>query len=110
MEKRSEGTSIGGGPAESLVRLLGNKNITGPLDNTAGAQVAQASDVAFRWLLRRFLNVIPDVDRFNWSNYVAEGFNVDFTDISLNSLILAGYLLPWAVLAFYLMKSREIAN
>ena len=26
-----------------------------------------------------------------------------------NTLVLAGYLLPWAVLAYYLMKSREVA-
>ena len=27
-----------------------------------------------------------------------------------NVVPLVGYLLPWAVLAYYLMRSREIAN
>ena len=67
-------------------------------------------DQGFQWMLRRLLNVIPDVDRFTWSNYVAEGFNVPGADILLNTLILAGYLLPWAVLAYYLFKSREVAT
>ena len=40
IQSLAEGTSIGGGPAESLVRLLGNKNITGPLDNTTGGITA----------------------------------------------------------------------
>jgi hypothetical protein len=50
------------------------------------------------------------VDRFNWSNYVAEGFNVPGAEIWVNALILLGYLLPWGVLAYYLIKSREIAS
>jgi hypothetical protein len=30
--------------------------------------------------------------------------------MALTALMLVGYLLPWAVLAYYLMKSREVAN
>ena len=60
--------------------------------------------------MRRLLNVIPDVDRFNWSNYVADGFNIDGSDMLLSFLLLVGYLAPWAVAAYYLMKSREIAS
>ena len=56
------------------------------------------------------LDVIPDVDRLNWSSYVAQGFNIDSADLVLSTLLVIGYLLPWAVLAHYLMKSREIAS
>ena len=67
------------------------------------------ADIGYRWVFRRLLDIIPDVDRLNWSNYVAEGFNIDGTDLLLSTLLVLGYLLPWAVLAHYLMKSREIA-
>jgi hypothetical protein len=28
----------------------------------------------------------------------------------MNLICLVGYLLPWAVLAFYLLRSREVAD
>jgi ABC-type transport system involved in multi-copper enzyme maturation permease subunit len=110
VQSLADGSSVGGGPAESFMRLMENKNLTIPLDQTATATRAQQSDVGFRRFLRRLLNVIPDVDRFNWGNYVAGGFNIDGTDLVLSTILLIGYLLPWAVLGYYLMKSREIAS
>jgi ABC-type transport system involved in multi-copper enzyme maturation permease subunit len=110
IEKLAAGTSVGGGPFESALRLAQNQNITMPLNDSPGKAVVEFSDMVFRWVLRRILNIIPDVDRFNWSNYVAEGFNVPGAEIWVNALILLGYLLPWGVLAYYLIKSREIAS
>ncbi len=107
--KLAAGTSVGGGPFEAGLRLIQNQNITIPLNDSPAVSVASASDEAFRWVLRRILNVIPDVDRFNWSTFVAEGFNVPGTDMLLSTLILVGYLLPWGALAYYLMNSREVA-
>lgn len=110
VQSLAEGSSVGGGPAESLVRLVENKNLTIPLDQTATAVVANYYDIGFRFGLRVLMYILPDVDRWNWSNYVAEGFNIDGTDMILSTIVLLGYLLPWAVLGYYLMKSREIAN
>jgi hypothetical protein len=46
------------------------------------------------------------------TSYVAEGFNIPWGDVLFldTFLPLVGYLLPWAILAFYLMKFREVAN
>jgi hypothetical protein len=109
IEKLAAGTSVGGGPFESALRLAQNQNLTVPLSESAGKSVVEFSDAVFRFVLRRVLNVLPDVDKFNWSGYVAEGFNVPGAEILLSTLILVGYLLPWGVLAYYLMKSREVA-
>ena len=64
----------------------------------------------FRWVIRQVLNVIPDVDRYNMTAYVAEGFNISWPQMFVSVLLLFGYLLPWAVLAYYLMKWREVAS
>jgi hypothetical protein len=43
--------------------------------------------------------------------YVANGFDIPLYVLLVdNGLVLLGYLAPWAVLAYYLMKYREIAN
>lgn len=109
LAKLAGGTSVGGGPAESLVRLAQNQNVTTPLQDTAGKSFAVTFDAGFQWVLRRIMDVLPDVDQFSWSHYVASGFNVPGAEIVINTLVLAGYLLPWAILAYYLMKSREVA-
>jgi ABC-type transport system involved in multi-copper enzyme maturation permease subunit len=90
------------GPAESLLSLFN------PQGEAAPAAVA-SFDEAFRWFLRRFLSVIPNVDLFDWTEHVAEGFDISWLSLALNLVVLAAYLLPWFVLAYYLMRSREIA-
>jgi hypothetical protein len=103
------GTSVGGGPAESLVRLAQNQNITTPLQESASKSFAMTFDAGFQFVLRVVMYILPDVDQLSWSHYVASGFAVPWADLVINTLVLAGYLLPWAVLAYYLMKSREVA-
>ena len=60
----------------------------------------------------RILNLVPDVGRHDLHQYVANGFDIGLLDVLLvdNLLPLLGYLAPWAILAYYLMKYREIAN
>jgi hypothetical protein len=104
-------TSVGGGPMESLVRLVNRQNLVTPLDPGATAQLAKGYDVGYRWILQRFMQIIPDVDRYDWTVYVKEGFNIATSDVVLlNAVLVAGYLLPWAILAYYLIKTREIAT
>jgi hypothetical protein len=107
----ADGTSVGGGPMESVVRLLTHEALVSPLEPTPTKNLAQGTDAAYRWVLRRFLDIIPDIDRYDWTTYVAEGFNISTTNIVLlDSVMLLGYLFPWAILAYYLMKTREIAT
>jgi ABC-type transport system involved in multi-copper enzyme maturation permease subunit len=107
----AENTSAGGGPLESLVRLVQREAPTTPLDISPGTTAALGTDNVYRWVLRRVLNLLPDVDRFNWTSYVSEGFNIATVNLlSVNALVVAAYLVPWAILAYYLIKTREIAT
>ncbi len=102
----------GGGPAEALYRLGAGKVIAAPLDQGPTASMLRGTDEVFTWMLHRALNLIPNVSRFDLHAYVANGFDVPFTGVLLidNLIPLAAYLLPWAIVAYYLMKYREIAN
>jgi hypothetical protein len=105
----AEGSNAGGGPLEALYRLSRGENMIAPLEQTATFRAFTYTDVAYRWVIGRLLDVIPDVDRFDLSNYVAEGFNIPADQLLVSTLMLIGYLLPWGVLAYYLIKWREIA-
>jgi len=104
------GTSIGGGPFESTLRMFRGESPTMPLDPTTGALRAISwGDWLYSWFFRRYANIIPDVDAFAWTDFLAEGYNVSFEYLIVNFLVLLGYLLPWGVLSYYLIRNREVA-
>jgi hypothetical protein len=107
--KVGEGKNIGGGPGESIYRLLTRQTSAAPVEDTGVAGGIKQGDIAFRWLIRRVLNIIPDVERFDLSQAVSEGFNITWEQLLINFLLLLIYLFPWALVAFYLSKWREIA-
>ncbi len=101
--------STGGGPFQSMSQLVKAEQPTAPLSDSASTRAILFGDKFVAWIIRRVQNMIPDVDSFSWSHFVSEGFNVNTEYLVVNLLVTAGYLLPWAVFAYYLMKSREVA-
>ncbi|HJT77244.1 MAG TPA: ABC transporter permease [Gemmataceae bacterium] len=110
VEKVAQGLNDGGGPAEALLRLFERKVVAAQLEKTDLTQVATGSDELYRWVMRWFLNAVPDVTLFDFGNLVGSGFDVSLWHLAFTVLYLGAYLLPWAVLAYYLIKSREIAT
>ncbi len=105
--------NFGGGPIEGVLRLVkkpGGEAIAGQLDPSTSTEVATGIDEAFSWGLRRVLNLIPDVANYSFTDFVAEGVSIHADQMAMAFLILLGYLLPWAVLAYYLLKWREVAS
>lgn len=101
--------NVGGGPFEAMSRLVRADTPTAELGDSAGVRALLVADKGWAWVVRRIQNVIPDVESFTWTHFVSEGFNVNVEYLVVNVLVTVGYLLPWAVLAYYLMKSREVA-
>lgn len=99
------------GPADSFRKLLSNESLgQAPDQSNPAHQVASALDEVFSWCLRRVFNVVPNLERLEWVEYVRKGFDVPMQEMSLSLIFVAGYLALWAVLAHYLMKWREVAT
>jgi hypothetical protein len=106
----ASGQSFVGGPFRSMNQILNAQQATAQVDETNPlARAAEGLDQGFAWLVRRFLNVVPDVYAYNWTNFVQEGFNIPFESLVMNLVVVVGYLLPWFILGYYLMRSREVA-
>lgn len=108
----AENRSEGGGPLEAAVRLVQRMPTAGEIEEGPTRSVITGVDEIYRWWLRRFLNLVPEVTRYDLHPYVANGFDISWSQVLLldNLAPLIGHLFPWAILAFYLMKYREIAN
>lgn len=98
-----------GGPFQSLSQIVKAEQSTAPVTDSAGTRALLFGDRIAAWFFRRFQNLIPDVDSFSWGHFVSEGFNINTEYLVVNLVVTAGYLLPWAVCAYYLMRNREVA-
>jgi ABC-type transport system involved in multi-copper enzyme maturation permease subunit len=101
--------ALGGGPMEAFFRLVRREHPTMPLDQNPIVTVVQNLDKVSEWFFRMILYIIPDVDRFDMTRFVAEGFDIRGENLLLTGVLLVGYLLPWAALAYYLIRAREVA-
>jgi len=101
--------TIGGGPFESMGHLLKAEQPTAPVAETAMARTSQMGDQVWAWLVRRIQNLIPDINSYDWSAFVSEGFNINTEYLVVNLIVMFGFLLPWAIFARYMMRFREVA-
>lgn len=106
----SSGRSHIGGPGRAIMSLMEAKPATNPLDKTNPlTSVVEGSDLFFSWIMRRFVNLVPDIRGYSWNHFLSEGFNIPTEYLAMNVLVMAGYLLPWFILGYYLIRSREVA-
>lgn len=112
MSEIAENRLDGGGVTESLVRLTKQMPIAQRLEASPTTSVIQSVDSFFGWWVGRLMNLIPDINRYDLHKYVANGFDIGWTDVLFldNLLPLLAHLIPWAIAAYYLMQYREIAN
>ncbi|MFO0968421.1 MAG: hypothetical protein U0793_22935 [Gemmataceae bacterium] len=99
-------------PMDSLYRILTQTFHSGRLEPTGTTSTFQSLDEVYAFFFRIVLNVIPDVQRFDLQEYVANGFDISWGRVLFLDcfLPLIGYLVPWMILGYYLIKNREIAN
>jgi hypothetical protein len=105
------GHNYGGGPFQSLMTLAERK-LPGQetVQKDSMTTMVLWSDEVVRFGMRRVLDLFPDVSRFDFTPFVKEGFNIPAGQLVINFLLMAGYVLPWLVLAYYLMKWKEVAS
>lgn len=109
----AEGRAEGGGPLEAVYRLANRQVSAVPLDQQSATIAGLLRfDAVYRWWLQRITNLIPEISLYYRSDYVSNGFDITWgVLLFLNTILpIAGFLIPWAMLAYYLIKSREIAN
>lgn len=109
--KVATGEQSGGGPLESLVRLVTQKNIS--IDLEMGTIVERIIK-GFDWVLMSCVwlgaNIFPDFRSFNTSRFVAYGFNIDGNLLAQHFLITFAFALSLSIYGYFFLKAREIAG
>jgi PDZ domain len=112
IEKIVTGQQLGGGPIESIYRMVTHMNQTVGLELSKPVEnVIKVSDKGVEnglWLVQQ---TFPNLTYFNMSPYVAKGFDVDFRAAILPAIaVTVAFLVPCVLLGYYALKLRELES
>ena len=104
------GTEYGGGPIESLVRLVTQKNVMIKLDPGVDTTLIKTIDNVLRQLMLSVAQILPDFSAFSTVNFAAYGFDVPFNRVAQDLTTCLAYVVGLAVIGYFLLRTREVAK
>ena len=105
------GEQVGGGPIESLVRLVRQLNQTTGLETDSfGVRLMQTIDNVFEAAMQSLAYVLPDFGAFSTVNYVAYGFNIPLNKLLQDLTVGGAYVVVLVVIGYFLLRTREVAK
>jgi hypothetical protein len=105
------GIERGGGPIESLVRLLKQDAMTTQLDvDTVAANVIKTVDAGIVYTLDAIATALPNLPKMvGTAEYAASGFDIFGALLLRHATATIGYCILAFMIAYFFLKSREIA-
>ena len=110
MGKLASGETYGGGPVESFIRIITQKNLVTELEPGFSAIFAVMCDAVLQIGLGVMAVILPNFGAFSCSDYVANGFNVPFNWILQHGLTTLAYFALLFLVGHLFFKSREVAR
>ena len=111
LEKIVEGDVEGGGPIESIIRIIRQINLTDDLPDTKFYAAVKSIDSFLNEGLYIVENIVPDFRSFQMDTYIANGFDVPWSQAMAPSIGVAlAYLIPCLVIAYYSLSLRELEH
>ncbi len=100
----------GGGPVESLVRILTQNNMQTPLETGFATTVIEQTDKLVVFVLEKLTYLAPDFGRLNFSDFLTYGYSIDIDRILVAVSIAIGFCIGLTILGYFCLKTREIAK
>ena len=104
------GTVEGGGPIESMVRILQQRNVTTQLEPGLTRDVVQVLDNVFMFFMQALTSLLPDFRRFSDVDYVAHGFDIPWDVIGVQVVSGLGYVAAMSLIGYFFLRTREVAR
>ena len=104
------GAQVGGGPIESLVRIVTQKNQTVSLGENIGITLMVTIDQGLQFLMLALAQVLPNFRQFSTVQYVANGFNIPTNQIVQDLSLCAAYILGLLIVGYFFLRTREVAR
>ena len=103
------GEMPGGGPLESLVRIVKQQNQISELEPGIGTTIMQRIDSVLMLFVQGISHAMPNCGIFDTSNFVAHGFDIPANLMSQHGLMALAYITVVAIAGYFLFKTKEVA-
>jgi hypothetical protein len=100
----------GGGPIESLIRVVTQKNMILDLDTGVTQTVVEQMDKLIVQLLNAMTYLAPNFNQLNFSEFLTYGYAIDSDRILVALTITVGFCAGLTILGYFALKTREIAK
>jgi hypothetical protein len=104
------GKQVGGGPVESLYRIITQMNQMSPLPENFGTQLMLAVDTVLKAGMQSLGYVLPDFRSFSTVGYVAYGFYIPMNQLFQDLTICLAYVTGLFVMGYFFLRTREVAK
>ncbi|HEY4233647.1 MAG TPA: ABC transporter permease [Lacipirellulaceae bacterium] len=104
------GKQVGGGPVESLVRLVTQRNLVTGIEDSFGTRLMHAVDSVLQAVMLSMAQVLPDFRAFSTVDYVAYGFNIPANQLAQDLTVTAAYIVGLFVIGYFFLRTREVAK
>lgn len=105
------GQADGGGPMESIIRILTQQNVTMELDPSATVTTAQVIDYMVRGVMWAMVNLLPDLNSFKQMyNRVSYGYDISPDLLARQMTITLAYAFVVVLVSYFLFRSKEVAG
>jgi hypothetical protein len=109
IQQLAAGKVVGGGPVEAAIRIVRQENLNMDLPGVQ-AVAAHVIDKVVQKGLGMVAAAIPDLQRFGYADFIADGFKIPGDLVAQQMTIMLGFLLPLLVVAYVLLRNREVAR
>ncbi len=107
----STGTSEGGGPIESLIRILTQQNVMTDVEvNSVVMKVVKVFDSIMMAFMHSLTFVLPNYRVFDTSNFVSSGYDIYGALVAQHVMMALVYFFAVTLVGYFFLKTREIAG
>jgi hypothetical protein len=105
-------TSIvpGGGPVESLYRIVTQTSITLELDPTPAVQAMKLADTVLLAPMRVAAGLFPSLTNLGTSDFVAGGFDIPGDLLAAHAAETLAYVAAFCIAGAFCLRAREVAS
>jgi ABC-type transport system involved in multi-copper enzyme maturation permease subunit len=106
------GTEAGGGPIESFIRLVTQRNLMTGLQEgeSTAVDLMKAADWVLQKMMLSMAYVLPDFRAYSTVDYVANGYDIPINKVFQDLTMATAYVAGLCVFAYYFLKTREVAK
>lgn len=109
LQKLASFSIEGGGPIESLVRLITQQNVSQPLPAGIGSNIIKSIDSVFINMVGAVTQIVPNFSRLDFSDFLTHGYFVDNDRLLVAVVISAAFCLGLTIFGYFCLKTRELA-